>query len=184
LLHGAKFTICTDHKALEYIQTQKHLSPRQHRWADALPDSDFIKYIPGETNTFADALLRIYSSESVGTVRAPGEYVTDDSEMSTSQAQVHLNNIELPYPLYTGAVASADLDNELPAEQIATRPRRVILKLPRQPDENPTAPTTTPDSAPAASPEDEIETSTGPRLTDVITMGTPENTAILNWRMT
>ncbi len=31
LLYGAKFRICTDHKALEVIMTQKNLSPRQHR---------------------------------------------------------------------------------------------------------------------------------------------------------
>lgn len=78
-LLGTRFRICTDHKGLEYIMTQKHLSPRQHRWIDTLNQFDFtIHYIPGETNVLADALSRIYSDEPLGTVRAASEYVEDD----------------------------------------------------------------------------------------------------------
>ena len=81
LLHGARFRIFTDHKALEFLQTQKNLSPRQTRWLETLSDFDFtIEYIPGETNILADALSCVYSADPVGTVRAASEYVVDDDE--------------------------------------------------------------------------------------------------------
>ena len=58
LLYGATFRICTDHKALEFLMGQKNLSPRQSRWLDVLNEFKFsIHYIPGENNTFTDALL-------------------------------------------------------------------------------------------------------------------------------
>ena len=62
MLHGTKFTVRTDHKALTHLMKQKDLSPRQHRWLDVLNEFDFtIEYIPGETNELADALSRIYT---------------------------------------------------------------------------------------------------------------------------
>ena len=81
ILHGTKFTVRTDHKALIHLKKQRVLSPRQHRWLDVLNKFDFeIEYIPGETNGFADALSRIYSDEPKGTVRAESEYVNDVDE--------------------------------------------------------------------------------------------------------
>jgi len=47
LLHGAHFRVFTDHKALEYIQTQHNLSLWQMRWLETLSDYNFsIAYIP------------------------------------------------------------------------------------------------------------------------------------------
>jgi RNase H-like domain found in reverse transcriptase/Reverse transcriptase (RNA-dependent DNA polymerase) len=81
LLHGARFRIFTDHKGLEFIQTQQNLSPRQSRWLETLSDFDFtVQYIPGDTNVLADALSRIYSADAPGTVRAESEFVSDDAE--------------------------------------------------------------------------------------------------------
>ena len=81
ILHGTRFTVRTDHKALTYLMKQKDLSPRQHRRLDVLNEFDFeIEYIPGETNIFADALSRIYSEEPEGVVRANSEYVEDLDE--------------------------------------------------------------------------------------------------------
>ena len=69
VLHGTKFSVRTDHKALEYFMKQQNLSPRQHRWIDILSEFDFeIRYIPGETNGFADALSRVYSDEPKGVI--------------------------------------------------------------------------------------------------------------------
>ncbi|KAJ3013108.1 hypothetical protein NUW54_g1685 [Trametes sanguinea] len=98
LLYGAEFRICTDHKALEYLMSQKHLSPRQHRWMDVLNEFKFsIRYIPGETNVLADALSRLYSDEPSGTERATSEYVGDDGAgLPTVRA------------VYTGAAAVVD----------------------------------------------------------------------------
>ena len=58
-LHGVPFTVYVDHKAMEHLQTQTTLSPRQVRWItylqEFLPE---IKYIPGKDNIFADWLSR------------------------------------------------------------------------------------------------------------------------------
>ena len=71
----------TDHKGLVHLRTQKELSHRQHRWLDILNEFDFnIEYIPGDTNRFADSLLRIYSNEQDGVVRAISKYVDDPDE--------------------------------------------------------------------------------------------------------
>ena len=57
------------------------MSPRQHRWLDIINEFDFkIKYIPGETNDFADMLSRIYSDEPEGVIRANSEHVNDTDE--------------------------------------------------------------------------------------------------------
>lgn len=105
-LLGTKFRICTDHKALEFIMTQKHLSPRQHRWVDTLNQFNFvIYYIPGETNVLVDALSRMYSDEPVGIVRASSEYVEDEFEMDKIAGRIQLlvaSLAELSTPVYTG----------------------------------------------------------------------------------
>jgi len=87
VLHGTKFTVQTDHRALVHFLNQKNLSARQHRWLDVLNEFEFeIQYIPGETNGFADALSRIYSDEAPGVVRAQSEYVEDNDESKTYQS--------------------------------------------------------------------------------------------------
>ena len=87
VLHGTKFTVQTDHRALVHFLNQKNLSARQHRWLDVLNEFEFkIQYIPGETNGFADALSRIYSDEAPGIVRAQSEYVEDNDELKTYQS--------------------------------------------------------------------------------------------------
>lgn len=58
-LHGAKFTIRTDHKSLEFIKTQPFLSARQSRWKDVIANFDFdIEYVEGDKNVVADGLSR------------------------------------------------------------------------------------------------------------------------------
>ena len=87
ILHGTKFTIRTDHRALTHFMKQKNLSARQHRWIDILSEFDFeIEYIPGETNGFADALSRIYSDETPGVIRATSELIDDKDELKTYQS--------------------------------------------------------------------------------------------------
>ena len=56
-LIGTHFEILTDHAPLRFWKTQRDLSKRQTRWLDFLCDFNFdVKYIPGITNTAADAL--------------------------------------------------------------------------------------------------------------------------------
>jgi hypothetical protein len=57
VLTGTRFDILTDHTPLTHWKTQRDLSRRQIRWNEVLAQFDTdIKYIPGITNTAADAL--------------------------------------------------------------------------------------------------------------------------------
>jgi transposase InsO family protein len=63
-LEGMTFIIRTDHKSLEHIPTQKHLSRRMVRWVEYLQQFNFkIEYKPGKENVVADALSRLYTSQ-------------------------------------------------------------------------------------------------------------------------
>jgi hypothetical protein len=58
-LHGSKFVVRTDHKSLQFFQTQPMLSGRQARWKDILANFDFdIEYVEGKANVVADGLSR------------------------------------------------------------------------------------------------------------------------------
>ena len=60
-LKGACFTIKTDHKALELIQTMKRGSHKLMRWAAILQEHNCtLTYRPGTTNAVADALSRMF----------------------------------------------------------------------------------------------------------------------------
>jgi RNase H-like domain found in reverse transcriptase/Reverse transcriptase (RNA-dependent DNA polymerase)/Aspartyl protease len=57
-LEGKRFTLLTDHRNLEYLQTQVHLSRRQARWMELLQQYDFrVEHIKGKVNP-ADAISR------------------------------------------------------------------------------------------------------------------------------
>ena len=58
-LVGRKFTIVTDHRALQYLQTMQNANPRLTRWALALQPFDFqVTHRPGRMHTNADGLSR------------------------------------------------------------------------------------------------------------------------------
>jgi hypothetical protein len=79
ILQGANFKWLTDHKGLTYLLNQKNLSGRQARWLEKISTFTFeVVYIPGSDNVVADALLRLYSSDSAGTERARSEYTYHD----------------------------------------------------------------------------------------------------------
>jgi transposase InsO family protein len=79
ILQGTHFRWYTDHKGLEHLLKQKTLSPRQARWMEVLNEFSFdVIYVPGSDNVLADALSRIYSEDSPGTIRSPSEYAQYD----------------------------------------------------------------------------------------------------------
>jgi transposase InsO family protein len=58
-LMGRKFLVKTDHRPLQYLQTQQTLSRRQARWVIFLQNYDFDwEYVTGKSNGAADALSR------------------------------------------------------------------------------------------------------------------------------
>ena len=60
-LLGSPFAIrvCSDHRPLQYVQSQPKVSGRVARWMELLSRFDFsISYLPGNTNLVADALSR------------------------------------------------------------------------------------------------------------------------------
>lgn len=134
MLHGTRFRICTDHKALQHFMNQKTLSSRQSRWLDVLNEFDFeILYIPGKTNILADSLSRIYSEDAPGTVRAESEYILEPVDDDSPLGHITTSSIALPNacrfsaPLLTGpeALWSAAAALQSDAEGAGTgRPKR------------------------------------------------------------
>ena len=56
-LYGEQFEVCSDHKSLKYIFTQRDLNIRKRRWMEFLEDYDFtLHYHPGKANVVVDAL--------------------------------------------------------------------------------------------------------------------------------
>ena len=131
-LSHVPFRVYTDHKGLEWITTQKKLSPRQARWLEVLADFDFeIIHVPGEMNQLADALSRMYSDEPKGIVRAASEYVTAEEEHTPSALILNM----VSAPLYTGEsifLGAASAQRE--ARRAFPNARKVVLKV-RDPSE-------------------------------------------------
>lgn len=81
-LLGRKFTIVTDHEALEFFNTQRSLSSRQIRWMEFLSRFNCdIKYIPGKLNKVADCLSRYYQHAPPDEVISPRDYSNADSRL-------------------------------------------------------------------------------------------------------
>ena len=58
-LTGRNFVVETDHKALTFMDTAKHLNPQMTRWCLRLQHFSFtVRYRPGSHNQNADALSR------------------------------------------------------------------------------------------------------------------------------
>ena len=69
----------TDHRSLEYIQTQPHISPMHVRWIEHLQQFNFVmRYREGRTNTVADALSRRADHREVQQVERGGTTTRDD----------------------------------------------------------------------------------------------------------
>ena len=92
-LVGRKFTVITDHQALEFFSKQKHLSGRQARWAEYLSRFDFeVVYVKGQYNIVADCLSRYYSMDLPGEAHADHQYVSADLRLDP-------DGEDLPYGL-------------------------------------------------------------------------------------
>ena len=80
-LFGRKFTICSDHKPLQYIFSASRPTPslasaRIQRWVLTLSAYNYqIQYKPGKDNSNADVLSRLPLPDSQQSVPLPGETI-------------------------------------------------------------------------------------------------------------
>ena len=82
----------TDHRNLEYCNTTKILNRRQARWAEILPDFDFvITYRLGDKNGKADALSRRTHPELEGG-SAPQISMFKPRQLAQLQRDNHIDN--------------------------------------------------------------------------------------------
>ena len=78
-LLGHKFTLVTDHKGLEYFETQKNLSDRQVWWWEFLSHFNYtIMYINGVDNKVADCLSCYYENDTTDDNHLENTYVNAD----------------------------------------------------------------------------------------------------------
>jgi Integrase zinc binding domain/RNase H-like domain found in reverse transcriptase len=82
-LLGRKFTLVTDHKGLEYFETQKNLSDRQVRSWEFLSHFNFtIMHVDGIDNKVADRLSRYYENNTGGESHPEHIYVNADARLN------------------------------------------------------------------------------------------------------
>ena len=78
-LLGCKFTLVTDHKGLEYFETQKNLSDRQVQWWEFLSCFNYtIMHVDGMDNKVADCLSRYYENDMSEDNHSENTYVNAD----------------------------------------------------------------------------------------------------------
>ena len=122
ILQGAKFKWLTDHRGLIYLLNQKNLSGRQARWLEKISAFTFeVVYIAGSENVVADALSRIYSNDSSGTVRARSEYTYHDVVDDDTTTKENGSTISDTLPVLAGIEARV-------ATRRGTRDRRPSQK--------------------------------------------------------
>jgi RNase H-like domain found in reverse transcriptase len=81
-LLGLKFTLVTDHKGLEYFETQKNLSDRQVRWWEFLSRFNFtIMHLDGIDNKVADSLSCYYEKDTGDKSHPEHIYVNADARL-------------------------------------------------------------------------------------------------------
>lgn len=94
-LLGRKITIVTDHKALEFFQTQARLSNRQTRWMEFMARFNYtIQYVKGSSNRVADSLSRYYASDDSGDVHPADDYVSVDHRLDPAGEDLPLHRME------------------------------------------------------------------------------------------
>ena len=106
-LLGIPFTIITDHKALEYLVHKPLEMDRDKRWMEYMQRFEFnIEHIPGDTNTLADSLSRLYEDttdevtleeyadglQSTTEKQFSKEYLNTVSFQTDEEIQQQLNN--------------------------------------------------------------------------------------------
>ena len=142
ILQGVQFKWITDHKGLVHLLSQRNLSGRQARWIEKISEFSFeVEYVAGSENVVADALSRMYSADSLGTIRAKSEYTyfdvvnEDGLDLEETSAPV-LAGIEARVAVQRRprkAVPGAETGRPETSKEFAVRMRdRFVLKPPAE----------------------------------------------------
>ena len=79
-LLGRKFVIVTDHKSLEYFETQPSLSSQQTRWWEYLSHFNFtVQHVDGMTNWVVDCLSHYYKTDGPEDKHPGHEFMSPDT---------------------------------------------------------------------------------------------------------
>ena len=96
-LLGCKILVVTDHKALEFFKTQRHLNNRQVQWMEFLACFNYdITYVKGEMNLVADTLSRYYENDQWAELSKVLQYINMD-------ARLNLEGKDLPWDCFEEA---------------------------------------------------------------------------------
>ena len=83
-LLGHRFTLVTDHKGLEYFETQKNLLDRQVRWWEFLSHFNYtMMHVNGVDNKGVDCLSRYYENDTGGDTHLENTYVNADIHLDS-----------------------------------------------------------------------------------------------------
>jgi RNase H-like domain found in reverse transcriptase/Integrase zinc binding domain len=142
VLQGVHFKWVTDHKGLIYLLNQKTLSGRQARWLEKISSFEFeVVYVAGSENVLADALSRIYSDDSPGTVRARSEFtsfdVMDEDPVETTSDMVMLAGINAVVATHRDSrlkkIPGAETGRPETSREFASRVKdKFVLRGPRE----------------------------------------------------
>ena len=141
---GCRFTLFTDHAALQYIFTQPKLTPMLENWVDKLLELPFdVVHIPGIVNVLPDCLSRLYPMPMDGSSAYDDFKTRFDVLSSTVRVDASLggggldeHSFEEQIRQYVVALAKEGGDDELAAEEddgalepVAMEPDRVATLL-------------------------------------------------------
>ena len=112
---GRRILVVTDHKALEFFKTQRHLNSRQVHWMEFLACFDYdITYVKGETNLVADMLSRYYKTDNWDDLHETPVYVNADAWLDPEGE-------DLPWDRFEEYRAMRDMQDKTP--HICSRPQ-------------------------------------------------------------
>jgi len=96
-LLGRRFVIVTDHKGLEYFETQPNLSSRQTKWWEYLSHFNFtIQHVYGDTNQVADCLSHYYENDGPDDHHLDHDFVSADTKLNPDGELVPVQRYALP----------------------------------------------------------------------------------------
>jgi hypothetical protein len=168
ILQGIHFKWITDHKGLIYLLNQKAISGRQARWLEKISSFVFeVVYIAGSENVVADALSRMYSNDSQGTIRSRSEVTQHDLMDEDPAESVGEMTLLAGMEAIVATQRNSDKIKDVPgaetgrpetSKEFARRLKgKVVLRGPRERTEGESGSTTTPSTTTEANVMPELE---------------------------